>query len=228
MSENSDSNLLEKGIALHERALPFLLLMKLEPTTGFLEILGTVVHELWIRRAEIFRTELVALNIDPSEERLRQKKYLKGLVATARHVQETVNEDKIRDFAAMFATYCEGGHFESVDHFEEYLSILDDLSAREFQVLLILHKYEGANPLEGRNPLQRAIAVWSSFEADVRQNVGIEPEQLSAILTRIQRTGLYETITGTYWDNAGGKGCLTPLFLDFISTLKIALPPQRH
>ena len=228
MSENSESNLVDKGLALHERVLPFLVLMKLEPTTGFLELLGVAAYELWKGRADIFRTELVALNIDPSEERLLQKEYVEGLVATARHVQETVNEGKIRDFAAMFATYCEGGHFRSVDHFEEYLSILDELSAREFQVLLILHKYERANPLDGRNPLQRAVSVWGSFEADVRQNVGIEPEQLPAILTRIQRTGLYETITGNFFDYTGGKGCLTPLFLDFISTLKIAVPPQPH
>ena len=219
MTENDESNLLDKGMSVHERVLPFLALMKVEPTAGFLELIGTGIYELWKRRADIFGTELIALDIDPSEERLRQKDYLQGLVATARRVQETVNEKKIRAFAAMFATYYEGGHFHSIDHFEEYLSILNELSAREFQVLLILHKYEVANPLEGRNPLQRAVTFWISFEADVKQNVGIEPEQLSAVLTRMQRTGLYETITGGFWGYTGGKGYLTPLFLDFISTL---------
>lgn len=222
MSENNETNLLDKGMTLHERALPFLALIKLEPTTGFLELLGTVVYEVWKRRAQIFATELVALNIDPSEERLRKKEYLEGLVATARRVQETVNDSKIRAFAAMFATYYEGGHFQSIDHFEEYLSILHELSAREFRILLILHKYEHANPLDGRNPLQRAIAVWGSFEAEVKENVGIEPEQLSAILTRLQRTGLYETFTGGFWDYSGGKGSLTPLFQDFVLALKIS------
>lgn len=226
MSEQSEMTLFDKGMSWHERAIPFLLLIKAEPTVGVLTALGTGVYEIWKRRADIFVRELVALNIDPSEERLRQREYLEGLIATARRVQDTVNETKIRAFAEMFSTYYEGGHFQSIDQFEEYLSILDELSVREFQVLVILHKYELANPLEGRNPLQRAVAVWGSFQAEVKEVVGIEPEQLSAILTRIQRTGLYETITGGFFDYAGGKGALTPLFLDFISTLKIVGSPQ--
>ena len=35
MPENDESNLLDKGMSLHERALPFLVLMKVEPTIGF-------------------------------------------------------------------------------------------------------------------------------------------------------------------------------------------------
>ena len=89
----------------------------------------------------------------------------------------------------MFATYYEGGHFHSIDHFEEYLSILRDLSFREFQVLAILYKHERANPLNERNALQRTAAIWSSFETEVQQQLAVDPATLRAVLTRIQRTG---------------------------------------
>jgi hypothetical protein len=222
MSVDDENNLLAKSLAFHERALPFLVLMRLEPKAAIAEALVTAVVEVWARRAELFKSELIALNIDPSEERLRKGEHLEGLLATAKRVQEATNERKIRDFAAMFATYYGGGHFHSIDHFDEYLSILDELSAREIQVLLILHKHELASPLNGRNHLQRANAIWNAFALEVRDKVGIEPEHIPAILTRIQRTGLYETITGAFLNYGGGRGYLTALFADFIVTLKIA------
>jgi hypothetical protein len=219
---NEEQSILDKTVVLHERALLYEVLLTLHPTTAILSIAGTALYEIWKRRAQLFANRLIELNIYPAAERLRDAEFLQALAAAMRRVRDAASDKKVTSFADMFATYCKGEHFQSVDHFDEYLSILHELSEREFQVLVILHKYEQANPLEGRNPLQRAVAVWDSFQQEVEREVGINPPQLPAVLTRIQRTGLYETITGNYWDYTGGKGALTPLFLDFISTLNIS------
>jgi len=221
MSEEEKS-LVSNAFAVHEHLLIYHVLFKLDPRLAAISLAATGLHELWKRKGDIFVSRLVELNIDPPTERLRDRDFLEGLAATLGRVQESVVDEKIRSFADMFATYYEGGHFQSIDHFNEYLSILHELSLREFRVLIILHKYEHMNPLEGRNPLQRATAVWESFQLEVERDIGIPRAQLPAILTRLQRTGLYETITGAYLDYTGGKGCLTPLFHDFVSTLGIS------
>jgi len=225
MEPEEEKGLVDKAFALHEHLLFYHVLWKLDPRLAAVGLAATGLHELWKRKGDIFVTRLVELNIDPPAERLKERDFLESLAATLRRVQDSVADEKIRSFADMFATYYEGQHFQSVDHFDEYLSILHELSLREFRVLVILHKYEHANPLKGRNPLQRATAVWEDFQQDVELNIGIPRAQLPAILTRIQRTGLYETITGAYLDYTGGKGCLTPLFLDFLSTLRISPQP---
>jgi hypothetical protein len=223
---DKEESWLDKAFALHERALLYHVLLRLDPATAAVGIVSAGLYELWKWKSELFASRLIELNINPPAERLREREFLEALAATLRRVQNAVSDDKIRSFADMFATYYEGGCFQSIDHFDEYLSILDELSVREFQVLIILYKYEHNNPLEGRNPLQRATAVWGSFQEEVECKVGIQRSQLPATLTRMQRTGLYETITGAYLDYTGGKGCLTPLFNDFISTLKIAAPQE--
>jgi hypothetical protein len=207
-----ENGLVDTAFAVHEQLLIYHVLWKLNPTLAVTGLAATGFHELWKRRGDIFATRLTELRIDPPAERIQERDFLDALAATLRRVQDSVADEKIRSFADMFATYYEGGHFQSVDHFDEYLSILHALSLREFRVLVILHKYEHSNPLEGRHPLQRATAVWESFQQEVELNIGIPGAQLPAILTRIQRTGLYETITGAYFDYTGGKGYLT-LFL---------------
>lgn len=225
MSED-ENGLADKAFAIHEHLLVYHVLWKLDPRLAAISLAATGIRELWKRKGDIFVNRLVELNIDPPAERLRNRDFLEGLAATMRRVQDSVADEKIRSFADMFATYYKGGHFQSVDHFDEYLSILHELSLREFRVLVILHKYEHMNPLEGRNPLQRATAVWEAFQQEVELDIGIPRAQLPAILTRLQRTGLYETITGAFLDYTGGKGCLTPLFHDFVSTPGISRAPN--
>src|ERR1700680_3408689 len=152
-----------------------------------------------------FGKSLVALNIDPPEEHLRRKEFFDAYSATARRVLETTNEQKIKDFAALFASYYDGKTFSSIDHYEEYLSILHDLSHREFQVLVTMHKLETENPVKpGENLLMRANRIWKEFSIAVESEVGIVQGELLAVLTRVERTGLYTPIVGAYLDYTRG------------------------
>lgn len=79
---------------------------------------------------------------------------------------------------------------------------------------------EGAKA-ELENDLQRATRLWDSFEAAVETERGVRPDELRAILTRLNRTGLYETFIGGYYDYTGGKGKLTPVFAEFAEWLQV-------
>jgi len=55
-----------------------------------------------------------------------------------------------------------------------------------------------------------------AFLAAVRQRCFLPNRPLrgtvGGLLARLNRTGLYETFTGRFFDYAGGQGTLTPLF----------------
>lgn len=96
---------------------------------------------------------------------------------------------------------------------ETALGMLDDLSLREFNLLIKLEEYEQQHPRkEDENELQRARRFWDDFVVDVEQNLNIPREELEAMLARLIRSGCYEPFVGAYFDYTGGMGKLTPLY----------------
>ncbi|MBA7701441.1 hypothetical protein ES703_110179 [subsurface metagenome] len=99
---------------------------------------------------------------------------------------------------------------------------MDGLSYREFQILLILKKHEEATPQrEGENELQRAQRLWAPFQSECAKTLKIPKDEINGILNRLNRTGLYQTIIGMYFDYAGDRGRLTPNFYKFIERLEV-------
>src|ERR1035441_2592776 len=258
-------------LAIYQRNPLLRMIVRLNPITSVAEagILGTV--DMYLnRRMFVFAQELISLNIDPPEDRIRKREFIDAFSATQRKVRETTNDNKIKTFAALFASYYEGSifssvdHYEeflfidafsatqrkvrettndnkiktfaalfasyyegsifsSVDHYEEFLRILDEISEREFRVLLILDRHERLNPLQvSENQLGRANRIWQAFTDEVESSVGIPVKHLAAVMKRLERTGLYEPIIGSYLNYGGGRGYLTPLFESFLQATKIS------
>jgi hypothetical protein len=232
MPEIEDSNIIDAAIGVYQRNPLLRMIVAAHPLVSVVEA-GVLGGYEWYRnrRMHVFGKEVVALNIDPPEERIRQRDFLDAYSACARRVLETTSDEKIKDFAALFASYYEGGVFSSVDHFEEYLAVLHDLSLREIQILIVLHRLETENPLrQGENVLQRANRIWGDFAAEVESRIGAPRAHLPAIMTRLERTGLYTTIVGGYWDYVGERGHVTPFFEALVEALKISTPgsPARE
>jgi hypothetical protein len=68
----------------------------------------------------------------------------------------------------------------TAEKYEEILAVLDDLSYRDFQVLLILQRFETETPLEeqpcadpGVAKLYRATKFWEDFSDEVASETGI-------------------------------------------------------
>ncbi len=172
----------------------------------------TRVQAIRADRARVFFDELAKGEKELRPELLENDEFLHCYFATAAAVLRTQRTEKIQALARLLRSTTEG-RLTVVDEFEEFLSILAELSYRELSVLATLDGYESRHPLqEEENDLQRANRFWNAFVQQVVQEFSIQPNEVDSILTRLNRSGCYETFTGGYFDYTGGKGKITPLF----------------
>ncbi len=180
----------------------------------------TRIDNIREKRARAFFDTLEQQDIALTPDIVENEDFLHAYFATTRAALNTHRREKIQLFGRLFANYSRGESAESADAYEETLRILDDLSYREFQVLLILKRFEDEAPEEeGLNALQKATRFWDSFVEAVVAEVGIHHEEVMGFLVRLNRTGLYETITGSYIGYLGDKGRLTANFRTFLQAL---------
>lgn len=192
--------------------------------------LTSAIENMREERLRTFFDELVKGTRHLTEELIQEEDFLHAYFSTLKAAMNTRRREKIRLFARMLSNAFQERRLGS-DIFEEFLGILDDLSVRELQILLILKRLEDSHPHEMKavegakaeleNDLQRATRFWDSFEATVETECGVRPDELRAILTRLNRTGLYETFIGGYYGYTGGKGKLTPMFAEFAEWLQV-------
>jgi hypothetical protein len=217
----AESSFIDKVAEWYESAVPIRVgAVVLAPVTAGISAVADqaiVSTFAFLRRARLraFRDELVSLNLNTTEQDVHSSEFIEAFVATASRVERTKRKEKIALFARLFGSYWRKGTFtsEGYDEYEEELSIVDELSYREFMVLCILHKLEQQHPMyPGMNRLQRARVFWNDFEKEAAKAVGVRVDEVQGYLQRLSRTGLYQIITGAYLDYEGGLGHLTPRF----------------
>lgn len=180
----------------------------------------TVLARIREERAREFFDQLASGELELTQEQIATEDFLHAYFATARAALNTRRREKIRLFAQLFANYAGKGLVGDSDVYEEYLSILDDLSYREFQILLILKRHQDCTPRQPQqNDLQWSSTFWDAFLDSVVSEVGIPRQEIPGILARLNRTGLYKTIVGTFLGYGGDQGLLTPNFDRFLHAL---------
>ena len=184
--------------------------------------LTTIIDNIREDRARTFFDELAARDFPLIEKEIQSEDFLHAYFATCKAALNTRRREKIRLFAQLLNSYA--FKVTEFEEFEEHLSILDGLSYREFRILVTLKKYEEANPPkpEGENELQRADRFWDDFLSDCEAKLKIPNDEINGVLNRLNRTGLYQTIVGTYLNYTGDRGRLTSNFYRFIEQLKAA------
>jgi hypothetical protein len=171
------------------------------------------VQAIRAARTKEFFDELARGDIQLQAELLENNDFLHCFFATVDAALRTNRHEKIRAFSRLLRSATIEGKISALEEYEELLGILDDMSYRELTVLTILDQYEQANPKQDQeNDLQRTNRYWSDFSEKVISSLGVLPEELDAIMTRLNRTGCYETFTGGFFDYTGGKGKITPVF----------------
>jgi hypothetical protein len=208
-------------IEAYQRSPVLRMLVKSIPILSVAEtgILGTY---LWFqnRRLQTFADEFTTLGLNITEADAKRKEFFDAYTSTAQHVLAESREAKIRLFAGLFGEFVRGGCTASIDCYEEHLQLLDEISEREFKLLLILQRIEARHPLQPtENRLQRTGHFWAEFTIDAQKELGIDAEGLAAMLGRLARTGMYQEITGGYFDYGGGRGYLTVAFAEFLGAL---------
>jgi hypothetical protein len=180
-------------------------------------------------RQKVFFEELAKGERHLNEALIQQEDFLHDFFATYRAAMRTRERSKIRQFARLLLTAVHENRLGS-DDIEEFRSILEDMSGRELEILLILQKFETLHPrqlieVDGspqlENDLQYAERFWHTFQHEVENKCDIQPHALLAILSRLARTGLYEPITGAYWDYTGGRGLLATRFSEFARWIEL-------
>ena len=163
-------------------------------------------------------------NVIITEEQKQNVDFIYNYYATLKAVNHTRRHEKIRLFVRLFTNYAKGETVKDPDQYEDMLSTLDDLSFREFRVLTILYTFENRNlPIKDGQSEDAWVSIfWDDFEKKVEDEIGIPIDELQGFLNRLNRTGLYQTISEPLWNITALKGITTPNFKRFISALGIS------
>lgn len=194
-------------------------ILQLDPTgigSAYDVMLSHKISEMRSARFRTLMDELSKGDRELTPELVDNEDFLHAFFCAAKAALNSNREEKIRLFGRLLLNAAKTNSL-TTDTFEEFVSILDDLSLREFQILLMLQNYEKQTKRrEEQNALQFSSSFWDSFEEAIEKELGIKKPEIPSMLTRLSRTGLYESFTGSYLGYEGGKGKTTPLFKKFV------------
>lgn len=193
--------------------------------SAFDDALRARIDNIQRERLNAFFEELAFGEIELTEEVVQSEDFLHAYFSTVKAVVNTRRQEKIKLFAHLFENYAKNIDRYELDDFEEWLSLLDEISYKEFGILVTLRRYEIKHQVSKSDNEQALYAVfWDEFVAEIRKNFSVPPNELASMLARITRTGLYGNIPTddkkiygvTYFDSTAH---LTPLFNSFIKAL---------
>ncbi len=195
-------------------------------TTVINTLVGNKVKQMTESRLKSFFDELNSGEIELNETLIENQDFLHSYFAVLNYVARSKSDDKSTRFARIIKNLYQNNI--SLNQFEDYTSIFDELSEREFAILCIKYDFEKkATPDEAiigldkpRNPFQKTREYWAAFTKDVECKVGIELYELTAILLRLQRTGCYVIHAGYSDIKPDGCGDTTVIFHKIFEIIK--------
>lgn len=174
--------------------------------------IGTFVSKIKSDRLHIFFNELNSRDITISEEQIESTDFLHAYFSTVNYVIRTRSDNKIECFARILNNLNAGRI--NITEFEDYTSIFNELSEREFFILSNKYQFEQNNKDENSemNPAQLTRLYWADFVESTCSKLNMPEAELNPMLVRIQRTGCYSKHNG-YWDDGPNEeGDTTELF----------------
>lgn len=179
----------------------------------------TSAFDIYIKNRQIFISELEKnsnnVKISP---KIDENEVIRRTIATAQIIPRT-REEKLKYFARLLQHSISEEEYIGADEFDEYSKILDELSVREMQILCIFNDYLKKFPGKaGTNEIDNGF--WDKFISDLNLKFNLNNDKISAILTRMQRTGCVESLKGVYC-NSAEMFKLTPVFKELANIAKI-------
>lgn len=174
----------------------------------------TRLTNLQQKRIEVFFNELESGNLMYTQELIDSNEFLHCFNIASKAAINTHRQEKIRLFARLLNQFFLQDDYDSIDEFEEALSIIDELSYREIMILLKLRKVIDETAFiesDKENEISRIMRAWTNSLPILCNDFNIEREELIAIFNRLYRTGCYLSTAG-YWDHESGMGIISPLF----------------
>ncbi|MGZ6555179.1 MAG: hypothetical protein ACXVDV_21560, partial [Bacteroidia bacterium] len=197
-------------------------LVKLLPAGSSVDSLISVsLSNMKAARLKTFFDALNKGDLELSENIIATNDFLYSYFSTFNYVVRTRTDEKVKRFANILLNVAAGNiTFEESD---DYTSVLNELSDREFAILSLKYQYESrflpeVGETEYRsngevlNPKQVTALYWDSFKEEVIEKIGVEASEFNSILVRIQRTGCYSIHKGYFDSSFEEDGNTTPLF----------------
>ena len=150
--------------------------------------------------------------LELSEELIESEDFLHCFCTTYKAVLNTRRREKIELFARLLKSAFTETRPRDIDEFEEFISILDDLTYEEWCALTILDSFSSRSRKAGDNDLRWSRTFWDEFRRTVERQLKIPSDEFTPFMNRLGRTGLYDQLVGAYLNYAGGVGKLTPRF----------------
>lgn len=140
-------------------------------------------------------------------------------------IKKIRQNEKIQFFAKLFAGYLNNIHSEGNseqvhDDYEELAFVMEKITVKEFELLMLLYEKEQLHPNYSTELLPHTELYWESFTQKARTQLQLEINTVNAMLAKLNGTGLYLTITGTYYGYTGNRGHLTPIFYKMIQMIE--------
>jgi hypothetical protein len=166
-------------------------------------------------RMRVFFDELGSGDIPLTEDLLKSQDFIHCFMCTFRAVIRTHQQEKLELFArllkstATISTYSK----HAIDEYEEYLSILNDMSLREWHILDLIYSFETSCPKQANeNSVQCAMRYWPQLRKELISRELTMENQVNSFLARLNRTGCYVTFTGDYMSYSGDMGKTTETY----------------
>lgn len=197
-------------------------LVQLVPFWGVAgELIEEKIRIMRSERLKYFFDKLENEEIELTDELIENNEFLHSYFSTLNHVLKSRKKEKIELFALLLKSINRVENGVDFDEHEHFSKILDDISIDEYFILCKLRKLEETHPvIKGENSLVKAGKYWNEFKQDVISQYGINNDEFDSYMARLERTGLYLRITGSYLDYTGNIGHTTKMFERFNKILE--------
>ena len=184
--------------------------------------------ELQRNRIREFIAELDRQGCDITREQLERADFCHFTLVTIAAAARANRTEKVHMFARLLSNYDRVISGSIQDDYEEMLRVLDDMSVREYHLLVILRNYERMFAQEMNDlhhghvpggPRRWAGGHWHEFVWKDMKRLGVPEEEVAGVLVRLRRTGFYETMQGQE-PSGNFEGRTTPLFDRFVKVVE--------
>lgn len=162
---------------------------------AFDSALSTRLANMRQERARIFLDALARRGVDLNEELLESDDFIHCFVRTIGIAVNSRRDEKVNYLAQLLSGAFTSKKLRDVDEYEEFLSVLDELSFREIEVLSALDDHiEGNRPSFDSKSAQEMKRYWVECLDYLSSAVDIPRSEITPVLRRLLRSGFLDRV----------------------------------
>ncbi|PKR82844.1 hypothetical protein [Heyndrickxia camelliae] len=219
------NNVKESVIKHYEKQSVVRSLIQLIPFGAMLDTYVTsTFNNILIERSRTFFDELGTGKFILTPELIENEDFLHAFFSTYKNAIYTRQRAKIRFFARLLINSFE---ISSINEFEDYLKILDELTYREIYILYTLYEFEHeiCSSIFGNDrsyiKLINSHKYWNNFTNKITSDLNITSVEMPGLIHRLSRTGCYLEFTGLAYSDKDGSGYTTEVFDKLVKLIEM-------